>query len=203
MEEADSYEGVQGGTYDDNQGEVKDKEPNKAQDDLLDLDETEGIKNKRFPLWIIILIALFSGGLSGFVFFKVKKKRKWMQERLNACTDKQNSVAIKAMFVCSMESLFLLGIENDGVWLLHSIKDKIHHLFPAIEEDYDDIFQIFERAAYSKNDLSETEKEKMFFFLQQILAIMEKQTNIICRIKCGKYVRLIKRLIKSQIKSQI
>lgn len=194
MEEADSFEGVQGGTYDADDGETKEENSYKSQDDILDLDETEGIKNTALPWILIIIVILLVVLIICFVLYYLKKRRVWMNKRLMACNAVDNRVAIKAMFVCAMEALTALGLESEGVWLIHSLKTKIESNANSLAEELEKEFHCYERAVYSSLSLSDEDRIEMQRFLDEILLQLQEYSTGFKRLKNSRLMKLFSKI---------
>jgi len=196
MEEADSFEGVQGGSYDSNQGKAKEKDRYKVQGDLLDLNETEGIKNTKLPWMIMILLVILVILIFLIAVHIFRKKQTWIKNRLDACNRIDNREAIRAMFICAMEGLMVLGLETDGVWLgplLTSRIENIDHL--NLVTEFEREFQCYEKAVYSSLSLSNEERLEMVNFLKKICLLVQERSTGFNRFRNNHLIKLFSRIV--------
>ena len=203
MEEADSFEGVQGGSYDSNEGDVKEKDHYKVQDDILDLDETEGIKNTHVSFVIIIIAVLIIVLLVWIFIHCYIKRKKWIDKRLKKCTSKENSVAVSGMFLCIMECLILFGMENDRVWLINNLNKKAQSLIPDYSKEYEVAFHIFEKAFYSCNEVSDIERETIKKLMFNVFSYVQEQSHGIQSFKFLKQKDLFKKLRRKEDEEKV
>lgn len=190
MEEADSFEGVQGGNFDSNEGKVKDKDDYKVQSDLLDLDETKGIKNTKLP-WIIIMVAGILMILAIILFLYIlNKKQAWMRKRVSACLNSDHKEAVKAMFICGMESLSVFGLQTDGVWLLSPLRIRIDVISAQLAKEFDEVFHLYEKAVYSSSASCEEERKVMQNFLRLIQIYFIEHSTGFKRLTNRRWIKL-------------
>ena len=198
MEEADSFEGVQGGSYDSDEGEIKEDDTYKVQDDSLALDETEGIKNKILPWMLIVISILLAALVSCFAYLKFKRKQAWVKIRLQACMDADNCIAVKGMFICAMEALTALGFTTEEVWLIHPLIAKMENFSNNLSTEFEKIFYTYEKAVYSSHGLCDEERIEMQRFMGRIRVLIQEKSTGFKGIKTRRWRKLFSKVAEGQ-----
>lgn len=170
MEEADSLEGIAGSIFDQVQGDAQGADDIWYQHETPPLDETEGIRVERLLRFLMITGMLILLLMIALAVYFIIKQRRWLKKRLTACNSPCNKTAVKAMFICAMESLNKAGTGFGETWLYRPLTGSF-----AGVNGFRDSFHIYERAVYSAHDVSDEEREEVKDFLSGLYPVFREE----------------------------
>ncbi|MGI6170099.1 MAG: DUF3488 and transglutaminase-like domain-containing protein, partial [Christensenellales bacterium] len=175
MEEADSLEGVPGASSSTGDGFSTDEEIIEEQTESLE--EIDGGKEETgsSPLiWVAIIIVIVAAVLGWLLLRYFRKNKLWVQERASKCLHEDNNTAVVAMFICVMDALAAFGLKDRGVWLANVLMVESREVLAVSAEKIEDVFYIYEEAAYSSKTLSGEKRRKVELFIKELESCLKE-----------------------------
>jgi hypothetical protein len=139
---------------------------------------------------LLILLVLLAAAVALLIRRFIKNRRQF-RERLQACLNKNNSVAVRAMFSCVMQTLRKLGLDDQGVWLAGLLALKLEDIRDLPADHFARVFAIYEEAAYSKRDPDDEKLLEVKDFLSKLSAVIKGRQSKLIQLKLRSELKLL------------